>query len=333
MKILVTGVAGFIGRHVASRLIDAGHEVVGIDNFSTGFRENIPDGVDIFEGSYGSPFLLDKVFQCHQFDAAYHIGAFAAECLSPFAPTFTHQNNTVGTATLLAAAVRHKVRLFVFTSSIAVYGNQVPPFSEDTPPRPVDTYGASKLASENDIRAATERFGISHVIWRPFNVYGAYQSINDPFRNVIGIFMRNILLGRPMPIFGDGEQKRAFSHIDEVAPAIAACIDRPATWNQTYNIGGGITYTVRHLADRVAEAMGVELDVIHRPARHEVFHAFSKRDKLLKHFNDLVSPIPLSCGLEEMAEWVKATGVRDIKKFQHLEIEQGLPESWKEYIA
>lgn len=341
MKILITGVAGFIGRHVAARLVAAGHEVVGIDNLSTGFKENIPDGVDWYVGQvfggrgadYGQRKFIDPIMGDYKFDAVFHIGAFAAECLSPFAPTFTHQNNTVGTATLLAAAVRHKVKTFVFTSSIAVYGNQVPPFDESMNPKPVDTYGASKLASELDIRAATERFGINHVIWRPFNVYGSYQSINDPFRNVVGIFMRNIMQGKPLPIFGTGEQIRAFSHIDEVAPAIAACVDRPQSHNQTFNIGGGIAYSVIQLANRVAEAMGVEPNILHLPERHEVFKAFSKRNNLLKYFDDLVSPITLSEGLAEMAEWVKATGMKDIKKFQHLEIEEGLPESWKEYIT
>src|SRR5262249_11839402 len=148
-------------------------------------------------------------------DYVFHLAAYAAEGLSPFIRSFNYQNNLVTTAALVSASVNYNVKRFVFTSSIAVYGDQLPPFDELTPRRPADPYGIAKAAAEDDLILASREFGLSYTIFRPHNVYGERQNLNDPFRNVIGIFMRQCLQGLPMTVFGDGEQLRAFSYVDD----------------------------------------------------------------------------------------------------------------------
>src|ERR1700746_179707 len=159
---------------------------------------------------------------------------------------------------LINASVNHNVKTFVFTSSIAVYGAGQSPMSEEMIPVPEDSYGISKLAVEQELRVSHDMFGLEYIIFRPHNVYGERQNIGDRYRNVVGIFMNQLMKGESMTIFGDGEQQRAFTHIDDVAPVIADSVDVPAAHNQVFNVGADIPYTVNHLAEIVAEAMGKE---------------------------------------------------------------------------
>src|ERR1700746_1577288 len=149
---------------------------------------------------------------------------------------------------LINASVNHNVKTFVFTSSIAVYGAGQSPMSEEMIPVPEDSYGISKLAVEQELRVSHEMFGLDHIVFRPHNVYGERQNIGDRYRNVVGIFMNQILQGKPMTIFGDGEQRRAFSHISDVAPIIARCIERRPAYNRVFNIGADVPYSVNVLA-------------------------------------------------------------------------------------
>jgi len=256
-NVLVTGGAGFIGSHVAKWLVKAGYRVVVLDDLSGGFTENIPDGAEFVQGSVQDAALVDDLFAKEKFSYVFHLAAYAAEGLSHFIKNFNYQNNLVGSVNLINASVNSgTVKCFVFTSSIAVYGRNQTPMTEDLVPLPEDSYGISKYAVELDLKESKEMFGLDYVIFRPHNVYGEHQNIGDPYRNVIGIFMRQILTGKPLTIFGDGEQVRAFSYIDDVAPIIAACIERPDTWNQIYNIGADRPWTVNELAD-LALADGV----------------------------------------------------------------------------
>src|SRR5687767_2844675 len=217
---LLTGGAGFIGAHVCRELLNLGHKVIVLDDLSGGFRENVPQGAQFVEGSITDHELLDKLFTEHKFDYVYHLAAYAAEGLSHFIRRFNYTNNLIGSVNLINAAVRHECKCFVFTSSIAVYGANQVPMEERMTPRPEDPYGVSKYAVELDLKAAHEMFGLNHIIFRPHNVYGENQNIGDRYRNVIGIFMNQIMQGQEMTIFGDGSQTRAFSHIDDLAPHI-----------------------------------------------------------------------------------------------------------------
>src|SRR6202165_4785471 len=215
---LVTGGAGFIGSHVADELLTLGDDVVVVDDLSGGFVDNIPSAARFVEGSIVDHELIDRLFSEHHFNHVFHLAAYAAEGLSHFIKRFNYHNNLIGSVNLINASINHGVKCFVFTSSIAVYGAGQSPMSEEMIPIPEDSYGIAKLAVEQELRVSREMFGLDYVIFRPHNVYGERQNIGDRYRNVVGIFMNQILRSEPMSIFGDGEQQRAFTHISDVAP-------------------------------------------------------------------------------------------------------------------
>lgn len=326
--VLVTGIAGFIGSHVARRLIDNNHEVIGIDDLSGGFMANVPDGCCFYKGNICNAELVDSIFQHHSPDYVYHLAAYAAEGLSHFIRTYNYQNNLIGSCVLINAAVKHEVKGFVFTSSMAVYGDQVPPFTEDLPLKPIDPYGVAKSGVEQDLKAANEVFGLKYVIIRPYNIYGPYQNIGDFFRNVIGIQMNQCLKGIPMSIFGDGEQRRCFSYIDEITPAIASVIDRSDCWGQTFNMGGTKNYSINELSLKISQVMGVPHLVEYLPKRHEATMAWCSPEKAYQWFANKMSPVSLDDGLSKMAEWAIKRGPQKCKPFTHVEILKNLHSRW-----
>ncbi len=224
---LVTGGAGFIGAHVTNELVKAGHTVVVLDDLSGGFLENVNAAAVFVQGSITDAELVKSLFEQHKFDYVYHLAAYAAEGLSHFIKRFNYTNNLIGSVILINESVKHKVKCFVFTSSIAVYGAAKPPMTEDTIPMPEDPYGIAKLAVEQDLRCTHEMFGLNYIIFRPHNVYGEYQNLGDRYRNVVGIFMNQLMQGKSLTVFGDGNQTRAFSYIGDVAPYIANSVNVP----------------------------------------------------------------------------------------------------------
>lgn len=327
-KILVTGGAGFIGSHVSEALHRRGHQVVVLDDLSGGFIDNVVDGTRFIEGSIDDVALVNGLFEEEGFDYVYHLAAYAAEGLSHFIKRFNYQNNLIGSVNLINASINTGVKCFVFTSSIAVYGASPQlPMTEETPARPEDSYGIAKLAVEQELAACKEMFDLDYIIFRPHNVYGERQNIGDKYRNVVGIFMNQILQGKPMTVFGDGEQTRAFSYIGDMAPIMAEAIDVPSAYNQVFNIGADQPYTINELAEAVAEAMGAEAQVVHLPARNEVTHAYSSHEKVHRVFGE--RPLhSLEDGLERMAEWVRDHGARKSKEFEDIEVTKNFPKAW-----
>src|SRR5436305_9610450 len=334
MKVLVTGGAGFIGAHVASHLLEAGHEVVVLDDLSGGYERNVPDGATFVAGSVVDPELVDGLFREHGFSHVFHIAAYAAEGLSHFIRRFNYTNNVLGSVNLVNAAVRAEtLERFVFASSIAVYGPAQSPMSEDIVPEPEDPYGIAKYAVELDLVAAQRMFGLDYTIFRPHNVYGELQNLADPYRNVIGIFMNQVMADRPMTVFGDGRQTRAFTHIDDVAPVIARSIDVPEAANEVFNVGADTPYTVLDLAHTVARALDVdEPGIDFLPAREEVVHAFSDHAKLHSVFGEEPT-VPLEEGLRRMARWALEAGVREPIRFESVEVLRNMPPSWAEGLT
>ena len=327
-QVLVTGAAGFIGSHVAAHLVRQGHQVVGLDDLSGGFRDHVPAGVKLIEGSITDTALVERIFAEYKFDYVFHLAAYAAEGLSHFIKHFNYTNNLLGSVNLINAAVNHNVKCFVFTSSIAVYGRNQLPMTEAAVPQPEDPYGIAKYAVELDLKEAHEMFGLNYVVFRPHNVYGENQNLGDHYRNVIGIFMNQIMQGQPMTIFGDGKQTRAFSYIDDVAPVIAASIARPACYNQVYNVGADKAYSVAELARVVAKAMGMEPHIKMLEARNEAVHAYSAHEKVHQHFGDLIKNVSLEAGVNRMAVWAKKVGARQGQAFAGIEVRKHLPPSW-----
>ncbi len=306
-RVLVTGVAGFIGSHVAEHCLRFGFDVVGVDDLSGGFRENIPTGVEFRQGTVTDPSWTADLWADGDYDHVYHLAAYAAEGLSHFIRRYNYTNNLIGSINLINQSVLHKVKCFVFTSSIAVYGVNQTPMTEDMTPQPEDPYGISKLAVELDLAAAHRMFGLPYIVFRPHNVYGERQNIADRYRNVIGIFMNQTMKGEPMTIFGDGLQTRAFSHVDDVAPIIARSPLVEQAYQQVFNVGADQPYTVLSLAMEVASAFGMEPRIAHLPARNEVMHAFASHEKVRRVFQP-PSPIPLQEGIRRMAGWARSRG-------------------------
>lgn len=327
-KVLVTGGAGFIGSHVAEVLINRNSQVTILDDLSGGFRENIVPGAEFIQGSITDNELITCLFKEKQFDYVFHLAAYAAEGLSHFIKRFNYENNLIGSINLINASINTGVKCFVFTSSIAVYGASPElPMTEDTQPHPEDPYGIAKLAVEQELRVCKEMFDLNYIIFRPHNVYGERQNIGDKYRNVVGIFMNQALQNLPMTIFGDGEQKRAFSYIADVAPIIAQSVETPDAYNQIFNVGADTPYTVNELAKTVALAMGVEPQIKHLPARNEVKYAYSSHNKVQSFFGT-PQLLSLEEGVSKMAAWVKAYGARKSQKFEGVEVTKNFPIAW-----
>jgi len=306
-NVLVTGGAGFIGSHVAGELILMGYRVIVIDDLSGGFLDNVPKGAKFVRGSINDFALLSRLFKLYKFDYVFHLAAYAAEGLSHFIKRFNYTNNVIGSVNLINESVKN---------------------NEGLTPKPENSYGIAKFAVELELKACQKMFGLNYIIFRLHNVYGENQNIGDKYRNVIGIFLNNIMKNIPLVIFGDGKQTRAFSYISDVAPLIARSIKKPVCYGQTFNVGTDKPYTIDYLAQVVIQAMSVKGKIVHVEARNEVKHAYSSHAKIRKIFGSQQS-VGLEEGVARMAQWVQRVGVRKNKDFKAIEIHKNLPSVWK----
>jgi UDP-glucose 4-epimerase len=327
-KCLVTGGAGFIGAHVARALVERGHEVVVLDDMSGGFPDNVDERARLVEGSIVDHALVDDLFAAEGFEHVYHLAAYAAEGLSHFIKRFNYTNNVIGSVNLINASVNNEVDCFVFTSSIAVYGAGQLPMREDMRPEPEDSYGIAKFAVEQELAVSHEMWGLDYSIFRPHNVYGELQNIGDRYRNVLGIFINQILQDQPLSVFGDGEQTRAFSYVGDIVPAIADAPFTEGARGEVFNVGADTPYSVNQLADVVRQAMGVpDHPIVHHEARNEVMHAFSDHSKTARVFGDHPGT-SLEEGVERMVRWAREHGPRKTDDFDGVEVLRNLPASW-----
>jgi UDP-glucose 4-epimerase len=326
-RVLVTGGAGFIGSHVSQELLNLGYKVIVFDDLSGGFRDNVPERAMFVEGSILDVQLLKALFRTHHFEYVFHLAAYAAEGLSHFIKRFNYENNVIGSMNLINESVNNDVKCFVFSSSIAVYGTNQLPMREDLTPCPEDSYGIAKLAVETELAITKRMFGLDYIIFRPHNVYGEKQNIGDKYRNVIGIFMNQLMQHKPLTIFGDGNQTRAFSYIGDIAPIIAASVNKRSCYNEIFNIGADHVYSVNQLVKVIAAAMGETPTKVHLAPRNEVLHAYADHSKIEKAFARR-EPTSLETGIQKMATWAKAVGCRKSKNFDHIEIKKNLPQSW-----
>ena len=328
---LVTGAAGFIGSHLTKALQKEGHQVVALDDLSGGFKKNLPQGVCLIEGSVNDHLLVECVFKDFQIDYVYHAAAYAAEGLSHFIRRHNYQNNLIGSVNLINASIRCSVKCFVFFSSIAVYGRGQVPLDEETIPRPEDPYGISKLSVELDLAAAHDLFGLPYVIFRPHNVYGEFQNLNDQFRNVVGIFSRQLLLGQPLTIFGDGSQRRAFTYVKDILPACVACLNNTKSHGQVFNLGSDTPTTVLQLANLLIQISGMPCSIKHLPERHEVIDAFSSHKKAEAFFGSFPKTT-LEEGIEKTWSWAKTQKISLRPLPFEVEVAQNLPPSWAKLL-
>jgi len=328
VNVLVTGGAGFIGSHVAQELLDANYQVIVLDDLSGGFKRNVPINSIFIEGSILDEELIDSLFAKYNFNYVFHLAAYAAEGLSHFIRKFNYTNNLIGSINLINASVKYNVERFVFTSSIAVYGSAQVPFIEETNPKPEDPYGIAKYSVELDLQSALEQFGLNYTIFRPHNVYGIGQNLSDPYRNVIGIFMRQILNKESLTIYGNGEQTRAFTHIDSIRNAITQCIELPKTKNKIFNLGANEKTSINELADLLLEITNSENGKIHLKGRNEVLDAISNHQKADELFRTSAT-ISLNSGLEDVWNWAKSLKLKTPTRFEDIEIRKQLPVNWQ----
>jgi UDP-glucose 4-epimerase len=319
-----------MGAHLVQALLARGHDVVALDDLSGGFVDNVDPRARFVEASVTDARTIDRLFAEERFEQVYHLAAYAAEGLSHFIKRFNYTNNVIGSVTLINASVNHGVDCFVFTSSIAVYGRNQLPMTEDLVPQPEDSYGIAKRAVEQELAVSKSIFDLDYVVFRPHNVYGELQNIGDRYRNVLGIFINEILQDKPISVFGDGEQTRAFSYVGDVVGPIADAPWTRGARGEIFNVGTDRPYTVNQLAEVIKVEMGVpDHPVVHHAERSEVKHAFADHSKLTMVFGEQRAT-PLPEGIARMVAWARAHGPRSTPVFSDIEIPKNLPPSWLE---
>jgi UDP-glucose 4-epimerase len=328
MKILITGVAGLLGSRLADWIIENRPEVeiIGIDDMSGGYPENVNSKVKLYGVDCKSEYV-SEIFERNKPDYVYHFAAYAAEGLSPFIRKYNYSNNLISTANIINECIKHDVKRLVFTSSMAVYGNGTPPFDEDHRQNPIDPYGIAKFACEMDIKVAGEQHGLDWCIIRPHNVYGIKQNIWDKYRNVLGIWMFQYMNGEPMTIFGDGEQKRAFSYIDDSLEPLWKASQQENCSKQIINLGGTKHYTINE-SNQILRNVINDGDVVYKEQRHEVKDAHPTYQKSidLLDYKDTTS---LYDGLTKMWEWVQKQPKRERFVWSQYELNKGIYSFWK----
>lgn len=329
MKVLITGIAGLLGSRLADWIIDNHPEVqiVGIDDLSGGYRSNVNSKVNFWQMNLVN-HPIENCFEDHKFDYVFHFAAYAAEGLSPFIRKYNYENNLISTTRIVNNCIKYGVKRLVFTSSMAVYGRgNGNIFDENQVPSPIDPYGIAKYACEMDIKVAGEQHGLDWCIIRPHNVYGIKQNIWDKYRNVLGIWMYQYLEGEPMTIFGDGQQTRAFSFIDDSLKPLWNAATKPEASKQIINLGGIKEYSILEANEILRKIIGGgEVNFVEQ--RHEVKHAVSTYQKSIdilefEHKTDLEE------GLTKMWDWAQKQYKRKRFVWEKYELDKGLYKFWQ----
>ena len=327
--VLITGVAGLLGSRLADWIIENRPEckVVGIDDLSGGFKENINPKVEFWQMDL-TEHPIENCFKIHEPDYVFHFAAYAAEGLSPFIRCYNYDNNLKSTARIVNECIKHNVKRLVFTSTMAVYGHgDGGIFDESQRQSPIDPYGIAKYGCEMDIQIAGEQHGLDWCIIRPHNVYGVKQNIWDKYRNVLGIWMYQHLNGMDMTIFGDGEQTRAFSFIDDSLEPLWNAAVRTEASKEIINLGGIEEISIKDASIVLRDVIG-EGNIIHLESRHEVKHAVPTFQKSI----DILGfeyKTSLKDGLKQMWEWAKQQPMRDRFVWPEYELEKGIYSFWK----
>ena len=329
MKVLITGVAGLLGSRLADWIIENKPEVevIGIDDLSGGYEENINPKVTFWQMNL-TEHPIENIFEFHKIDYVFHFAAYAAEGLSPFIRCYNYDNNLKATAKIVNECIKHNVKRLIFTSTLAVYGHgNGGIFDESQQQAPIDPYGVAKYGCEMDIQIAGEQHGLDWCIIRPHNVYGVKQNIWDKYRNVLGIWMYQHLNGEDLTIFGDGEQTRAFSYIDDTLEPLWNSAVRKESSKEIINLGGIEEISINEASSVLLQVLGKGTRTYLEP-RHEVKHSiptFQKSIDLLgfEHKTDLVE------GLTQMWEWAKEQPMRERFVWPEYELDKGIYSFWK----
>ena len=327
-KILVTGAAGFLGAHLCERLQNLGYKVLGVDNMIGGDIENLPKGVEFHKMDCCDFDSLNKIM--NGVDIVYHCAATAHEGLSVFSPVEITKNNYLATVSVVTSAINNKVKRIIYCSSMARYGNQTTPFTEDMVPKPVDPYGISKVAGEQVLKCLCELNKVEWAIVIPHNIIGPKQKYDDPFRNVVSIMINRLLQNKKPIIYGDGEQKRCFSYIDDCIECMLTLIDNKSLNNDIINIGPDEEFvTINKIAEICSNVTGSNLKPEYYPDRpKEVKHATCSADKARKLLS-YKTTVDLVNGIKKTHEYIKKRGVKPFDYNLEIEINNELtPKTW-----
>ena len=327
-RVFVSGVAGFLGSHLADAFLADGHHVVGIDNMLGGELANVPVGVEFYEIDCNDWTRVRTTMK--GVDVVFHCAATPYEGASVFSPHLVTQNIVTATSGMISAAISQRVRRFVLCSSMARYGSNPVPFTEDMTPKPQDPYGIGKYAAELLLANLAETHGMEWAIAVPHNIFGPRQKYDDPYRNVAAIFVNLMLQGRQPCIYGDGNQRRCFSYISDVVTPLKQMAYEAACNRQVVNIGPDDRFvTINQLAEHIAELLGFELRSTHLPARPQevqMANCSADRARSLLGYRPTVS---LEDGLRQMIVWIRARGPRPFKFNLSMEIvTDKTPEVW-----
>ena len=329
MKIFISGVAGFLGSYLADKLIKEGHHIVGCDNLIGGYLDNVHEKVEFYQ--YDCNYHNSMVKITKDVDVVYHCAATAYEGLSVFSPYVIIKNIVGATTSVLSAAIENKVGKFIYCSSMARYGTNKVPFTEGMTPNPQDPYGIGKLAGENLVINLCEIHGVKWVITVPHNIIGPRQKYDDPYRNVASIMINLMLQGRQPIIYGDGNQKRCFSFIQDDVDLLHKMIDEEKAVGEVINIGPDEEFvTINELANIIAGLLNFELNPIYKEDRpQEVLLANCSARKARDMFG-YKTKVTLKEGLQSMIDYIKERGVKKFKYHLDLEIiNEFTPETWK----
>ena len=332
MKIFITGIAGFLGSHLADRMLDLGHEVLGNDTLIGGYRDNVPKKAKLYVVDCCDIEKMTYVMEgC---DIVIHTAATAHEGLSVFSPSFITKNIFEASVATISAAIQNKVKRFVYCTSMARYGNQPHPFTEDMAPRPVDPYGVAKVAGEDVLKILAETHGMEWNIAVPHNIVGPRQKFDDPFRNVMSIMANRNLRGKPAIIYGDGNQTRCFSYIADCINCLEKMALDPKVVGEIINIGPDDgTISIKELAVLVAKETGFEGESIHMPDRpREVKHADCSADKA-RWLLQYETKTTLEKSIQETVAYIKKKGPREFDYSYPVEIiNEKTPKTWKDRL-
>jgi UDP-glucose 4-epimerase len=335
--VLITGVAGLLGSRLADWIIEnkPEYKVIGIDDLSGGYEENINPKVNFWQMNL-TEHPIENCFETHKPDYVFHFAAYAAEGLSPFIRGYNYDNNLKSTALIVNECIKHNVKRLVFTSTLAVYGHGSGGiFDERQQQSPIDPYGVAKYACEMDIQIAGEQHNLDWCIIRPHNVYGIKQNIWDKYRNVLGIWMYQYLTEQPLTIFGDGEQTRAFSFIDDSLEPLWNSAVRPEASKEIINLGGIEEISISQAAETLVEVLqetegkiDFEIPILYLEARHEVKHSIPTYQKSIdllgfKHKTSMKE------GLTQMWNWAKKQPMKERFVWENYELDKGIYSFWK----
>jgi UDP-glucose 4-epimerase len=333
MKVLITGVAGFMGSHLADAFLAKGYDVVGIDNLLGGYEENVPSGVNFHNIDLDNLELIQPLFQ--NVDLVVHTACTAYEGLSVFSPSLVVRNTMQITTNIMSACVKARVKKIVHLSSMARYGTQdVVPFVESMTPKPQDPYGIAKYGAELMIKNIAETHGVDYVILVPHNIIGPRQKFDDPYRNVASIMINRMLQGKQPIIYGNGEQKRCFSFMQDVIDPLMIACETDIARGRIVNIGPDEEFiTINELAYKLSIILDFKLEPIYMPGRpQEVFHANCSAN-LARELLNYKTTTSLDSGLLELVNWIKSKGSREFNYHLPLEfITDKTPKTWTDRL-